>query len=147
MSFPVWVTNPIGRKRPLLKRRGKNTPVPWIGGDGPEKGAWSKVDPDRAQRADDHRLCIICGEALDDTVIFALMMGKPYEHVSDAYTRIVYRQGSPSPTFGHDKCILLACTFCPHLKRQAYPAMLRDGTKLTFDQLRAYVKSREKVNT
>lgn len=146
MKLPVWVSNPTGRKRPLLKRNGKNTPVPWIAGDGPDGGKWSKVDPERAKKADIHELCLICGEPRGEDYIYAMMQGKPFDHQGRDAANILLGIEAPSPTYGHSKCILLACTFCPHLQKQIYPAMLQNGARLTFEELRTYVKEREKVS-
>lgn len=131
--------NPAGFPRPVLKRNGKNTPVPWIGAYGPADGRWAMIDGDRNEKATAGKLCIICGQPRGDDYVYALFKGKPY----DAGTTLIDRlfgtsdpKVGPAPTYGHPKCVLIAATFCPHLKRAKYPAQTQDGQPLTHDELR-----------
>lgn len=125
--------NPTGKKRPVLKGPdGRMTPVPWVGGDGPENGQWNFINSLRADRAEQDHLCIVCGNHRGDDWVYALLNGHP----SDV--------AWPSPTYGHPECILKAVLYCPHLKSQEYPAMLQDRvTKITTDELKEIVKAKK----
>lgn len=138
--------NPTGFPRPVLRRNGRNTPVPWVGAEGPATGKWALVDPLRAIQADREHLCIICGLPCGDDYVYGLLHGRPYEHRSPAFD-VLLGVGPPAPTYGHPKCVLIAATYCPHLKRQPYPACDRDGNKLTFQQLRELAHTNKEEGT
>lgn len=132
-----------GKKRPQHRGvNGKMTPVPWVNGGFPFIGEWVRVDSDRAEAAEVRHLCIVCGEHRGDDWVYAAMNGKM---VSDTANSMF---GIPSPTYGHPECILKAVLFCPHLKKQGYPAMKQDGlTKLSEDDLKQIVREQKKKLT
>jgi hypothetical protein len=127
--------NPAGFPRPVHPRLGKNTPMPWVGGEKPYEGRWAGIDLHRAEDAGNQGLCIICGERVGPDWLYALLSGRPFDRRSNAFD-IFFGVGSPSPTFGHPKCVLIAATFCPHLRRQEHPAQTQDGRKLTHEELK-----------
>lgn len=138
------VENPKGNKRPVLPGPdGRMTPVPWIGGDFPFEGTWKGINGKRANEAEGFHLCIICGLHRGDDWVYALLNGEPADEgtpVSSIFG------GPPSPTYGHPECILKAVLFCPHLKKQEYPAMTQDKkTKLTTDDLKKIVKEKKSL--
>lgn len=130
--------NGKGKKRPVLRGpNGRMTPVPWIGGEGPEMGWWAFINSDRAAQSENGKLCIVCGLERGDDWVYALLNGEPSDLIQDGFF------GPPSPTFGHPECILKAVLYCPHLKKQEYPAMKQDRvTKLTTEELKKIVKDR-----
>lgn len=132
--------NPAGRKRPVMDGPdGRKTPSPWIAGAGTSLGQWSYVDSERARDADSNSKCIVCGENRGDNWVYALMNGKPSDSVGDAVF------SPPSPTYGHPNCILQAVLYCPHLKRQEYPAMTQDKTALiSVDRLKELARDERK---
>jgi hypothetical protein len=96
---------------------------------------WAGIDFHRAEDAGNQGLCIICGERVGPDWLYALLSGRPFDRRSNAFD-IFFGVGSPSPTFGHPKCVLIAATFCPHLRRQEHPAQTQDGRKLTHEELK-----------
>ena len=137
--------NPAGKKRPVLRGpSGRMTPVPWIGGVDVALGEkFSYIDSGRANKAENEKLCIVCGTHRGNDWVYGLLGGKPHDYVDhDPVSRIF--GGSPSPTYGHPECILKAALYCPHLQNQEYPAMLQDRqTKLTVEDLKALVKDKK----
>lgn len=137
----IWrlCQNRSGLPRPLLKYEGRNTPLPWVGGDRPAVNQWARVDGDRAQRAFDKGLCIVCGRSLERTRwVHFLLLGRVLRYKGDDNAS-PFETTAPAPLQAHDQCALIAATVCPHLKGVEQPAVTLDGTKLTHDQLREYV--------
>lgn len=82
-----------------------NLPVPWViaaGGDG--NPCWTTMHPD-ATEAHIRRLCQICGEPTDGTILMGV--------VGDAERRETNGPGC------HPRCMALAIQFCPHFGRDA----------------------------
>lgn len=133
--------NPVGRQRPIANGpNGHKTPVPWIGGVGPQEGNWSYVEGRRAKQADANNLCLVCGLKLEANWVYALFQGQPYDSIRDGFYT------PPSPTYGHPNCILTAALYCPHLKKQEYPAMTQDRlTKLSVDDLKVLAREDRKT--
>lgn len=125
--------NKPGFPRPVLPRNGKNTPIPWIGDDGPAEGVWARVSGQRGRQASDQNLCIVCGETLTEDWVLCLAFGNGITHISRLAELGI---GSPTPTWTHPKCAVIAALYCPHLKGQHYPAEAQDGTKLTVEDLK-----------
>lgn len=133
--------NPAKAQRPVLDRK----PVPWVGGTFPSKGEWAKIDPERSDEAEDLGLCIICGLEIGANYVYANFDGDIHDRADrhmelgiDPDTRKLITQavGAPTATFVHPRCALQAAAFCPHLKKQEYPALDRRGNPLTKDELR-----------
>lgn len=122
-----------GFPRPVLPRNGKNTPVPWIGDDGPAEGVWARVSGYRGMQASEQKLCIICGESLTEDWVLCLVEGKGFTRRSPLAE---FGVGSPTPTWTHPKCAVIAALYCPHLNRVPHPAAAQDGTLLTLDDLK-----------
>lgn len=142
--------NTKGFPRPNLPLNGKNTPLPWVGGNYPEEEQWARVDTVRAYGSEVDKLCIVCGLDLppenpkadkDDDFIFMLVNGEDYSET----TGLSLFGQLPSPTWVHPKCGRIAALFCPHLKRQEYPAMRQNGQRLSQEELSELAKGREKV--
>lgn len=118
------VENPAASKRPITERQ----PMPWIGGLGPVLNVFRSIDPKRARKAEEQRLCIMCGLPLGTNYVYSNLDGRTHD----------FREflGAPTATFVHPRCALQAAAFCPHLQRQAFPAVDRNGKGLTHDELR-----------
>lgn len=125
--------NEAGFPRPVLPKDGKNTPVPWIGDDGPAEGVWARVSGQRGRLASDHDLCIVCGETLTEDWVLCLAFGNGIAQISPLAE---WGVGSPTPTWTHPKCALIAALYCPHLQNQEHPAETQDGTLLTVEDLK-----------
>lgn len=122
-GFPRPLGHYNGVRHPELT--GTPMPTPWLAAKGPEEGVWANVCPERAQLAEVNKLCIVCGLSLDMDFIFLLLFGKLASETAD-YWGAAEGVASPSPTWAHVKCGILACTFCPHLKDLEYPACSPD---------------------
>lgn len=116
--------NPADERRPVQDRK----PMPWIGGLGPVLNLFKIIDPIRARKAEEQRLCIMCGLPLGKTYVYSNLDGRSHD----------FREffGAPTPTFVHPRCALKAAAFCPHLQRQPFPAVDRNGKGITHDELR-----------
>lgn len=135
--------NVKGYPRPVLPLDGKNTPLPWIGADGPETGEWAKMETIRTFEAEDDKLCIICGLELPADFIFLLVGSVQWS----TFAGNVLQQmvgALPSPTWVHPKCGQIAALYCPHLKAQEYPAITQDEQRLTHEQLRELARTAPK---
>ncbi len=136
--------NRKGFPRPTLPMNGKNTPLPWVGGTKPEDGEWASTYQPRAKEAEAERLCIVCGLELSDDFIYMLVDSEiSSDHVGTEWD-VVLGTYTPSPTFVHPKCGQIASLFCPHLKREKYPAQTQNGRKLTHDQLKDLARKSDK---
>lgn len=130
--------NPPGWPRPTVKLEEeyrekfghKTLPVPYSSGNGMFVKDWARVSRPRSHEIAENNLCVVCGEHRGNDWVWALLFGEPKNIAK------------PSPTYGHPRCILLACMFCPHLKNQRYPAMLQDGRKITVDELRNHLREK-----
>lgn len=135
--------NVKGYPRPVLPLDGKNTPLPWIGGKGPEEDQWAKMEPIRTFEAEEDKLCIICGLLLPADYIFLMVASEKWS----TYAGNVFDQmfgALPSPTWVHPKCGQIASLYCPHLKEQEYPAITQDEQRLTHEQLRELARTSPK---
>jgi hypothetical protein len=75
-------------------------PAPWINGTEIEaQEDWHSFRPD-AMRAHEERLCVVCGEPLNQSVILGVMD---------------IRRRETSGPGGHPRCIWVAVNSCPHL--------------------------------
>ncbi len=129
--------------RPTLPMNGKNTPLPWVGGNWPERGHWARVKTIRAVEAEKDKLCIVCGLELSDDFIYM----RAFKNISDRAPylfEIMMNTALPSPTYVHPKCGQIAALFCPHLKQNKYPAQTQSGQKLTHDQLKELAHNSDK---
>lgn len=140
--------NPAGAKRPILDSR----PVPWVGGTHPSLGEWARIDAERAEDAENGKLCIVCGIPLSSDFVYANFDGEKHDRKDRRLdtehktanellemiggTAPIILVGAPTATFVHPRCALLAAAFCPHLKSQEFPAIAQDGTMLTAEKLR-----------
>jgi hypothetical protein len=134
--------NHKGFPRPVLPMKGKNTPIPWVGGTAPEEGAWAAIDSNRAMDAEVDRLCLVCGLELPDDYVFLLAFDQKADMVGISIGGLSL--GLPSPTWAHPKCANVAALFCPHLKSEEHPAETQNGQKLTHDDLRELARKSDK---
>lgn len=131
--------NPADRKRPILDKK----PIPWLSANGPFEGEWAFIDENRVVIATAEKLCIVCGTDLGPDFVYANfddeIHDEPDRRMEYSYTRygrIGLSVGSPTPTFVHPRCCLLAASFCPHLQGLEHPALDQAGMPLTRDALR-----------
>lgn len=140
----MTMLNKAGFPRPLLSRNGKNTPMPWVSGPGPENDDWALINGERALDADLEKLCIVCGESLTPDFVYLLTHSENWaNHRASEIEQMIFG-GLPTPTWVHPKCGRLAALYCPHLKNQKYPAMTQSEQKLTHDELAELVKNGHK---
>lgn len=132
--------NHKGWPRPVEERNGHNTPMPWVGGSGPEKGGWSITDGNRAWAASDAKICVVCGNELsaDWVYMVANLEVTLGTHSFGKEPLVADKKGEnglPSPTRVHPKCGVIAAKFCPHLKKNRLPAKTQSGLFLTHQEL------------
>jgi len=129
--------NVEGYPRPVLDRNGHNTPIPWVSNKGPEDGEWARIDSDRAVEAEKDELCIVCGLTLTPDYIYLLVDSQHKSDQAPTYAGLSALFGElPSPTYVHPKCGQIAALYCPHLKRNKFPAETQNGQRLTHDALK-----------
>lgn len=135
--------NHKGFPRPVLPRNGKNTPLPWIGAEGPEEGQWAKMEPSRTLASEHDKLCIVCGLSLPTDFIFLLVGSEKWStFAGNVFDMLV--GALPSPTWVHPKCGQIAALYCPHLKAEEYPAITQNGQRLTHQELRELARKSDK---
>lgn len=133
--------NEKGFPRPNLPLDGKNTPLPYVGGDYPEHDQWARVDRERSYEVEVDRLCLVCGLDLPDDYVFMLVGSTQYSTTASIG---LFGDGLPSPTWAHPKCGLIASKFCPHLKWAQYPACTQDEQPLTHEELSELARKSDK---
>lgn len=145
-------------KRPILDRK----PVPWVGGTHPALDEWAGISTERSQEAEEKLLCIMCGLELNLDYVYSNFDGDIHDKQESYWkrpdgTRADSKEemfmtfgllpgkmgGAPTATFVHPRCALQAAAFCPHLKKQEFPAIAKDGTMLTHADLRRLANKHE----
>lgn len=131
--------NVKGYPRPVLPKDGHNTPMPWLGAEGPETDNWARIAPERAIEAEQDRKCIVCGLELSSDFVYMLAQGEASNRVGFPLFGEL-----PTPTWVHPKCGVIAATYCPHLKSEFFPAMTQNGLKLTHQRLKEIARNSDK---
>lgn len=105
-------TNPTGMPRPLEPLTGgKLAPVPWSQGD----SGFGISDTDRFHAAQEHSLCLLCGEFVKEGSVIVVKAKKGRRRLFRQHDLVdagLVLDGGPL----HTRCAKITMVHCPHLK-------------------------------